>query len=239
MRRRPSAPNIATACASDRSATSAASRFSRARISARSAMRACAPRKMPILPRRMRVLRVHGGKPKYFHALIGGNFRIDELQAAVLRVKFKYLDGWTRGAAAQRRVLRSRHSRAAALGATSWRRRMRSPGGRHIFNQYVVRVRAARRAARSFSTERGIGTEIYYPVPLHLQNASPTSATRAGISRSRSARPRETLALPIYPELTAGAARPRGRRASAEFYADAAQLFLKSSGSSWWRDSSL
>src|SRR5277367_2986703 len=118
------------------------------------------------LAERMRVLRVHGGKPKYFHALIGGNFRIDELQAAVLRVKLKYLDSWTTG--------RQRNAAYydAAFAAAGLGDRLRTPvvvaGYRHIFNQYVVRVRD-RDALRARLTECGIGSEIYYPVPLHLQ----------------------------------------------------------------------
>ena len=86
----------------------------------------------------MRVLRVHGGKPKYFHALIGGNFRIDELQAAVLRVKFKYLDGWTE--ARQRNA--AFYDAAFARGGLGPQRdhAARRRGGRHIFNQYVVRA---------------------------------------------------------------------------------------------------
>src|SRR5579871_3483872 len=118
------------------------------------------------LAEKMRVLRVHGGKPKYFHALIGGNFRIDELQAAVLRVKFKYLDQWTLG----------RQRNAAyydqAFSGARFEGKLESPhavpGGRHIYNQYVVRV-SARDALRDFLTQRNIGTEIYYPLPLHLQ----------------------------------------------------------------------
>src|SRR6202034_3079085 len=90
------------------------------------------------LAERMRVLRVHGGKPKYFHPLIGGNFRIDELQAAVLRVKLKYLDGWTQ-ARQRNAAFYDRVFSAAALGD-----RVVTPvalqGQRHIFNQYVVRV---------------------------------------------------------------------------------------------------
>src|SRR5271155_3392329 len=105
----------------------------------------------------MRVLRVHGGKPKYFHAVIGGNFRIDELQAAVLRVKLKYLDGWT--AARQRNAA----FYSAAFAASGVADRIAAPraaeGGRHIFNQYIVRVRD-RDALKDFLAERSIGTEI-------------------------------------------------------------------------------
>ena len=120
----------------------------------------------PDLAERMRVLRVHGGKPKYFHALIGGNFRIDELQAAILRVKLKYLDGWTQ--ARQRNA--AHYDRALAQAGLTQQvitPRVRA-GGRHIFNQYVVRV-PRRDALKTFLGERRVGTEIYYPVPLHLQ----------------------------------------------------------------------
>src|SRR5271156_2803346 len=86
----------------------------------------------------MRVLRVHGGKPKYFHAVIGGNFRIDELQAAVLRVKLKYLDGWTQGR--QRNAAYYDSAFADAALGQKLRTPRASAGGRHIFNQYVVRV---------------------------------------------------------------------------------------------------
>jgi dTDP-4-amino-4,6-dideoxygalactose transaminase len=151
------------------------------------------------LAERMRVLRVHGGKPKYFHALIGGNFRIDELQAAVLRVKLKYLDGWTEA--------RQRNAAYydAAFAAADFARQVITPKaavqGRHIFNQYIVRVQN-RDALKDHLTMRHIGTEIYYPVPLHLQQCF-AYLTHAGGDFPESERAAaETLALPIYPELT-------------------------------------
>ncbi len=146
----------------------------------------------------MRVLRVHGGKPKYFHAVIGGNFRIDELQAAVLRVKLKYLDGWTE----------SRRGNAAYYDAAFAEAALGSrfltppaiPGCRHIFNQYVVRARN-RDALKKFLGERGIGTEIYYPVPLHLQECFAYLGYRAVDFPQSERAAAETLALPVYPEL--------------------------------------
>ena len=124
---------------------------------------------MPELAESMRVLRVHGGKPKYFHAVIGGNFRIDELQAAVLRVKLKYLDGWTAGAAAQCRLSTTRRSRARRSAAASDHAARDAAAGRHIFNQYVVRAERRDALQSILDRARSIGTEIYYPVPLHLQ----------------------------------------------------------------------
>jgi dTDP-4-amino-4,6-dideoxygalactose transaminase len=146
----------------------------------------------------MRVLRVHGGKPKYYHAVIGGNFRIDELQAAVLRVKLKYLDGWTAGrqrnaahydAAFARENLGTKLVTPQAIG-----------GGRHIFNQYAVRAQK-RDGLRKFLGERGIGTEIYYPVPLHLQRCFEYLGYSAGDFPQSELAAAETLALPVYPEL--------------------------------------
>ncbi len=159
----------------------------------------CAPRNDSDLAERMRVLRVHGGKPKYFHALIGGNFRIDELQAAVLRVKLKYLDGWTQ--ARQRNAAYYNEAFArAGLGSRVVTPRA-APGGRHIFNQYVVRVQR-RDALKAFLGERGIGTEIYYPVPLHLQQCFAYLGYRSGDFPHSERAAAETLALPVYPELS-------------------------------------
>jgi dTDP-4-amino-4,6-dideoxygalactose transaminase len=152
----------------------------------------------PDLAEHMRVLRVHGGKPKYYHALIGGNFRIDELQAAVLRVKLKYLDGWTQ--ARQRNA--AYYSKAfEKAGLASKVVTPRSSGGRHIFNQYVIRVER-RDELRAALAERGIGTEIYYPVPLHLQECFKYLGHGAGDFPESELAAAETLALPIYPELT-------------------------------------
>jgi dTDP-4-amino-4,6-dideoxygalactose transaminase len=145
----------------------------------------------------MRVLRVHGGKPKYFHAVIGGNFRIDELQAAVLRVKLRYLDGWTSG--------RQRNARfydgafAESLGGNVVTPHA-VPGCRHIFNQYVIRVQQ-RDALRDFLAQRNVGTEVYYPVPLHLQKCFDYLGYRSGDFPESERAARETLALPIFPEL--------------------------------------
>jgi dTDP-4-amino-4,6-dideoxygalactose transaminase len=169
----------------------------------------------PDLAESMRVLRVHGGKPKYIHAVIGGNFRIDELQAAVLRVKLKYLDGWTEGR--QRNAAYYDAAFAEAGLGASVRTPIARPGYRHIFNQYVVRVHD-RDALRARLTERGIGSEIYYPVPLHLQTCFEYLNYRAGSFPEAERAAGETLALPIYPELeTAQLAQVVGE--IAEFYA--------------------
>jgi dTDP-4-amino-4,6-dideoxygalactose transaminase len=153
----------------------------------------------PELAETLRVMRVHGGKPKYFHAVIGGNFRIDELQAAVLRVKLKYLDRWTEG-----RQRNAAYYDAAFAGA-GLGAKLRTPpvmaGSRHIFNQYVVRVER-RDALKQHLTECGIGTEIYYPVPLHLQKCFAYLNYRTGDFPHSERAAEETLALPIYPELT-------------------------------------
>src|SRR5262249_50787024 len=118
------------------------------------------------LQERMRILRVHGGEPKYYHSFIGGNFRLDELQAAVLVIKLKHLDDWTRG----RQANAARYDelfRAAVLGE-GLNVPARAPGSRHIFNQYVIRVRR-RDELRAHLSQNGVGTEVYYPVPLHAQ----------------------------------------------------------------------
>jgi dTDP-4-amino-4,6-dideoxygalactose transaminase len=147
----------------------------------------------------MRVLRVHGGKPKYFHKVIGGNFRIDELQAAILRVKLKYLDGWTE--ARQRNAAHYDAAFAAARLAKVITPRA-AVQGRHIFNQYVVRVEN-RDALKNHLTERNIGTEIYYPVPLHLQECFAYLGYQEGDFPESERAAQESLALPIYPELAA------------------------------------
>jgi dTDP-4-amino-4,6-dideoxygalactose transaminase len=152
------------------------------------------------LEEHMRVLRVHGGKPKYYHALIGGNFRIDELQAAVLRVKLKYLDGWTEGRRRNAEIYDAAFA-AANLGAALVTPYV-VPGGRHIFNQYVVRARH-RDALKSFLAENGVGTEIYYPVPLHRQRCFDHLGYADGDFPESERAARETLALPVYPELEA------------------------------------
>ncbi len=151
------------------------------------------------LAERMEILRVHGGKPKYYHALIGGNFRIDELQAAVLNVKLPHLDAWT--AARQRNAAFYDRAFAAAGLAGAIRPPHARPGVRHIYNQDVVRARA-RDALRQHLTAAGVGTEIYYPVPLHLQQCFAYLGHAAGDFPLSEQAAAETLALPIFPELT-------------------------------------
>jgi len=153
----------------------------------------------PALAERLDVLRVHGGKPKYYHALIGGNFRIDELQAAVLNVKLPRLDAWS-AARARNAAYYDRAFEAARLGqalSTPYAQ----PQARHIYNQYVVRVRDRDRL-RQHLAERRVGTEIYYPVPLHLQQCFAYLGHRARDFPESERAAAETLALPIYPELS-------------------------------------
>jgi dTDP-4-amino-4,6-dideoxygalactose transaminase len=150
------------------------------------------------LAERMRVLRVHGGKPKYYHSLIGGNFRIDELQAAVLNVKLPHLDAWS--AARQRNAAFYDSAFAKAQLGAAVRTPQAVPGGRHIYNQYVIRAQH-RDQLRQHLAELKVGSEIYYPVPLHQQQCFAYLGHAAGAFPHSEGAARETVALPIYPEL--------------------------------------
>jgi dTDP-4-amino-4,6-dideoxygalactose transaminase len=152
------------------------------------------------LAERMRVLRVHGGKPKYYHALIGGNFRIDELQAAVLNVKLPHLDAWTSGRQRNAGFYDDALARAAP-GRNVQTPQPAMAGARHIYNQYVLRARDRDRLRERLATV-GVGTEIYYPVPLHLQQCFAYLGDQAGAYPHSERAAAEALALPIYPELS-------------------------------------
>jgi dTDP-4-amino-4,6-dideoxygalactose transaminase len=149
------------------------------------------------LAERLRVLREHGSKPKYYHKQIGGNFRLDAIQAAVVRVKLKYLPLWS-GARRQNAVrYRELFAHAGLLGYVT------APvdASAHTYNQFVVRC-AERNRLQSFLRQQGIETEIYYPVPLHLQECFARLGYRKNQFPHAEAAAEEVLALPIYPELT-------------------------------------
>jgi dTDP-4-amino-4,6-dideoxygalactose transaminase len=150
------------------------------------------------LAERLEVLRVHGGKPKYYHPFIGGNFRIDELQAAVLNVKFGRLDAWTAARQRNAAFYDAAFARADLGGAVQTP--PRAAAGRHIYNQYVLRVRD-RNPLRQHLMAAGVGTEIYYPVPLHLQKCFAYLGQASGAFPESERAAEETVALPIYPEL--------------------------------------
>ena len=151
----------------------------------------------PDLAEAVRVLRVHGAKPKYHHGVIGGNFRLDALQAAVLRVKLKYLAGWTE---ARRRNAVRYHKYFSEAGLAEQIGLPEDSAG-HIYHQFVIRC-ANRDELQNHLTKRGIGTEVYYPIPLHLQKCFADWGYKEGDFPQAEAAAREVLALPIYPELT-------------------------------------
>jgi len=151
------------------------------------------------LAERMDILRVHGGKPKYYHSFIGGNFRIDEIQAAVLNVKLKHLDAWTAGRQRNAAFFDAAFERAKLGEAVRTPRAAK--GVRHIYNQYVIRVRDRDRLRAHMATA-GVGSEIYYPIPLHLQQCFAYLGHKAGDFPLSERAAEETLALPIFPELT-------------------------------------
>ena len=151
------------------------------------------------LAERARLLRTHGMEPKYYHQLVGGNFRMDALQAAVIRVKAPHLAAWTDA----RRANAQRYGtvfRDAALGDRVTLP-VEPPDRRHIFNQFVIRT-ADRDGLKRHLDERGIGTEIYYPVPFHLQPCFANLGHRRGEFPHAERAAGESLALPIYGELT-------------------------------------
>ena len=158
------------------------------------------------LAERMRILRVHGSKPKYYHKVIGGNFRLDTIQAAVLNVKLNYLDGWTkrRQENAERYELLFRQSGLVERGKVRLPEAVyRSEGVKHyhIYNQFVLRVER-RDTLMEHLKQKGIGAEIYYPVPFHLQECFQYLGHKKGDFPESERAANETIAIPIYPELT-------------------------------------
>ncbi|HEX8491220.1 MAG TPA: DegT/DnrJ/EryC1/StrS family aminotransferase [Pyrinomonadaceae bacterium] len=175
------------------------------------------------LNKQVKLLRNHGYAPKYYNKVVGGNFRLDAIQAAVLRVKLKYLDSWTekrqQNAATYRRLFEEAElsiqpqfvgltSDAAKSEAANSLSEMsgvvlpfEAPNVRHIYNQFIIRS-GQRDALLAHLKERRIGTEIYYPVPMHVQECFAERGYKTEDFPQSERAARETLALPIYPELT-------------------------------------
>jgi dTDP-4-amino-4,6-dideoxygalactose transaminase len=167
------------------------------------------------LGEKLRIMRVHGGKPKYYHKIIGGNFRLDAIQAAVLNVKLPHLDDWS----AQRRSNAELYTKlfietglAESTGKTVFDEKNKvllpeavykdsDVKNYHIYNQYIIRVKD-RDNVKKHLTEKGIGSEIYYPVPFHMQECfSPLNYKKGDFPLAEEAAD-DSIALPIYPELT-------------------------------------
>jgi len=158
------------------------------------------------LAEKIRVLRAHGAKPKYYHSLIGLNSRLDALQAAVLSVKLKYLDEWSK--ARRQNAENYNHLFSDTDVITPYVEPHNYPKAEgvgepceHIYNQYIIRV-SRRDELQEFLNERNIGTAIYYPVSLHLQGCYADLGLKEGDFPESEKAAQETLALPIYSELT-------------------------------------
>ena len=154
------------------------------------------------LAAKLKLLRAHGMQPRYYHHVLGINSRLDSLQAAVLNVKLPHLDRWT----AQRAAHAARYAErfAAAELDHTLTLPVAEPDRRHVWNQYIVRVPDGRRdALREHLARQNIGTEIYYPVPLHQQPCFAFLGYREGDLPETERAARETLALPVFPELMA------------------------------------
>jgi dTDP-4-amino-4,6-dideoxygalactose transaminase len=149
----------------------------------------------PALGERMAIFRGHGSKPKYFHKWVGGNFRIDTIQAAYLSIKLKYLDGWS-----EQRRKNARLYDELLAGAKDVTRPAIRPHNVSIYNQYCIRV-PKRDALMTHLKENGIGTEIYYPLCMHEQECFAYLGYKKGAFPNSERAAAESLALPIYPEL--------------------------------------
>ena len=144
---------------------------------------------------KLECLRGHGAKPKYYHKLIGGNFRLDALQAAIVSAKLPHLDSWT--------LARQRNA-ATYDGLFAGSPDVATPAtvtDRHVFNQYVIRV-ADRDRLRTTLQREGVSTEVYYPVPMHVQDCFAYLGHQAGAFLESERAATETLALPVYPEVS-------------------------------------
>ncbi|MFA4838846.1 MAG: DegT/DnrJ/EryC1/StrS family aminotransferase [Candidatus Neomarinimicrobiota bacterium] len=150
-----------------------------------------------VLSEKLVKLRNHGSHPKYFHSMIGGNFRLDTIQAAVLLVKFPHLESWSRA----RQVHASYYDAQLNIPevktpTVAYRREF------HIYNQYILSVAEKRDELRKWLSENQIGNEVYYPVPFHLQECFNDLGYRKGDFPHSEYAAEHTIALPVYPELT-------------------------------------
>jgi len=152
----------------------------------------------PALAERLRVLREHGSGSRYHYETLGLNSRLDEIQAAVLRVKLRHLGQWTIGRRARAALYRELFAQRGLEDLA--RSPVEPPGYEHAYNQFVIRC-PRRDELRTFLSQCGIPSAIYYPIPLHLQPAFADLGYREGQFPNAEAASREVLALPIYPEL--------------------------------------
>jgi len=156
----------------------------------------------PAWATRMKTLRVHGMEPKYYHKLLGWNARLDAIQAAILRVKLPHLEDWTVG----RQEAADRYDSMIDERGLNWfmRKPYRAPERRHVFNQYVLRVANGQRDSLvAHLKATGIGCEIYYPLPLHMQECMAHLGLHEGDFPISEEAARSVIALPMFPEITA------------------------------------
>jgi dTDP-4-amino-4,6-dideoxygalactose transaminase len=143
------------------------------------------------------IMRNHGSKPKYYHKYVGGNFRLDPLQAAVVLVKLRYLEEWHKA-----RQRNAAYYNEKFAGRASVVTPYVEPHNRMIYNQYVLRIPGKRDAVEAKLNEKKIGNAIYYPVPLHLQECFADLGYKKGDFPHSEQAAKEVLAVPVYPELT-------------------------------------
>lgn len=177
----------------------------------------------PDLAHRLKIMRVHGMEPRYYHKYVGGNFRIDAIQSAVVQIKLRYLDAWSRARQQNAALYNTMFIESGLTEATNGQPPVLTPpfvssetgqyaycvgdgppfeGHRHIYNQYILRVSHSRDELRSALREQQIGSEIYYPVPLHMQECFADWGYQEGDFPISETAALETLALPIYPDLS-------------------------------------
>jgi len=153
---------------------------------------------------KLKCLRAHGSKPKYHHKLVGGNFRLDALQAAIVSAKLPHLDQWTAARQQNAKKYDQLFSEAGLASASDGPPQVGLPSvitNRHIFNQYVIRL-SCRDQLQAALQQQGIGTEVYYPIPMHLQECFAYLGHGVGAFPESERAAKETLALPISPELS-------------------------------------
>jgi len=150
------------------------------------------------LAERIRLLRVHGSKPKYYHSVVGLNSRLDEIQAAILNVKFKYLPKWIEQkrekATLYNKLFQEKLSGSVIIP-------YEAPYNYHMYHQYTIRVRNGRDELRNYLKEQGIGTSVYYPLSLHLQKCFENLGYKEGDFPEAEKASKEVLSLPMYPEI--------------------------------------